>query len=80
MDSLPIPVNNALRISEAISEMRDGGGAPQRRLWHSARSFSRSTFVKPEKGDPAVAIGRHAAVLLVLGRIDRLRELAEPIE
>jgi hypothetical protein len=33
--------------------------------------------VKLEKGDPGVAMGTYAAVLFVLGRIDRLCELAE---
>ncbi len=42
------------------------------------RAFiSRTTLVKLEKGDPGVAMGTYAAVLFVLGMIDRLRELAE---
>ena len=42
------------------------------------RAFiSRTTLVKLEKGEPGVAMGTYAAVLFVLGRIDRLRELAE---
>jgi DNA-binding XRE family transcriptional regulator len=41
------------------------------------RAFiSRTTLVKLEKGDPGVAIGTYAAVLFVLGMIDRLRDLA----
>jgi hypothetical protein len=41
------------------------------------RAFiSRTTLVKLEKGDPGVAMGTYAAVLLALGMLDRLRELA----
>ena len=77
MDSLPIPVNNALR--KLGSDIRD---ARRRRRIPAAvmadRAFiSRTTLVKLEKGDPGVAMGTYAAVLFVLGMIDRLRELAE---
>jgi DNA-binding XRE family transcriptional regulator len=77
MDSLPIPVKNALR--KLGSDIRD---ARRRRRIPAAvmadRAFiSRTTLVKLEKGEPGVAMGTYAAVLFVLGRIDRLRELAE---
>ena len=77
MDSLPIPVRNTLL--KLGSDIRD---ARQRRRIPTAimaeRAFiSRTTLVKVEKGDPGVAIGTYAVVLFVLGRIDRLRELAE---
>ena len=42
------------------------------------RAFiSRTTLVKLEKGEPGVAMGTYAAVLFILGRIDRLGDLAE---
>jgi hypothetical protein len=42
------------------------------------RAFiSRTTLVKLEKGDPGVAMGTYAAVLFVLGMVDRLSGLAE---
>jgi DNA-binding XRE family transcriptional regulator len=77
MDGLPIPVKNALR--KLGSDIRD---ARRRRRIPAAvmadRAFiSRTTLVKLEKGEPGVAMGTYAAVLFVLGRIDRLRELAE---
>ena len=77
MDSLPIPVKNALR--KLGSDIRD---ARRRRRIPAAvmadRAFiSRTTLVKLEKGEPGVAMGTYAAVLFVLGRIDMLRELAE---
>ena len=39
--------------------------------------ISRTTLVKLETGEPGVAMGTYAAVLFVLGRMDRLRDLAE---
>ncbi len=77
MDCLPIPIKNALR--KLGSDIRD---ARRRRRIPAAvmadRAFiSRTTLVKLEKGEPGVAMGTYAAVLFVLGRIDRLRELAE---
>jgi DNA-binding XRE family transcriptional regulator len=39
-------------------------------------NISRTTLVKVEKGDPGVGIGIYAAVLYVLGMLDRLRDLA----
>ena len=77
MDNLPIPVKNALQ--KLGSDIRN---ARRRRRIPSAvmadRAFiSRTTLVKLEKGEPGVAMGTYAAVLFVLGRIDRLSELAE---
>ena len=77
MDSLPIPVKKALR--KLGSDIRD---ARRRRRIPAAvmadRAFiSRTTLVKLEKGEPGVAMGTYAAVLFVLGRIDRLRDLAD---
>jgi transcriptional regulator with XRE-family HTH domain len=39
--------------------------------------ISRTTLLKVEKGDPGVAVGTYAAVLFVLGMVDRLGGLAE---
>lgn len=39
-------------------------------------SVSRATLHKIEKGDPGVSIGAYAGVLLVLGMLDKLRDLA----
>jgi len=76
MDSLPLPVKSALRTLG--SDIRD---ARRRRRIPAAvmaeRAFiSRTTLVKLEKGDPGVAMGTYAAVLFVLGMIDKLREFA----
>lgn len=36
------------------------------------------TLIRIEKGDPRVSIGSYAAVLFVLGMIDKLGDLADP--
>jgi len=77
METLPIPVKNALR--KLGSDIRDA--RLRRRIpvaVMAQRAFiSRTTLVKLEKGYPGVAIGTYAAVLFALGMIERLRELAE---
>lgn len=76
MESLPIPVKNALR--KLGSDIRDA--RLRRRIpvaVMAQRAFiSRTTLVKLEKGDPGVAMGTYASVLFALGMIDKLRELA----
>ncbi len=77
METLPIPVKNALR--KLGSDIRDA--RLRRRIpvaVMAQRAFiSRTTLVKLEKGSPGVAIGTYAAVLFALGMIDKLRDLAE---
>ena len=77
MDSLPIPVKNALRkLGSAIRDARRRRRIPAAVM--ADRAFiSRTTLVKLEKGEPGVAMRTYAAVLFVLGRIDRLSDLAE---
>jgi DNA-binding XRE family transcriptional regulator len=76
MAVLPIPVKNTLR--QFGSDVRD---ARLRRRIPAAimaqrAGISRTTLVKVEKGDPGVSAGTYAAVLFVLGLLDRLGELA----
>jgi len=79
MDSLPIPVNNALRnLGSDIRHARRRRRIPAAVM--AQRAFiSRTTLVNLDKGDPGVAMGTYAAVLLVLGRVEGLREPAEPL-
>jgi|SRR5665213_2861977 len=75
LDSLPLPVKSTLRTLG--SDIRD---ARRRRRIPAAvmaeRAFiSRTTLVKLERGDPGVAMGTYAAVLFVLGMIDKLRDI-----
>jgi hypothetical protein len=41
-------------------------------------SISQSTLIRIERGDPKVAIGSYAAVLFVMGMVDRLADIADP--
>jgi DNA-binding XRE family transcriptional regulator len=76
MESLPIPVKNALRkLGSDIRDARLRRRVPVAVM--AQRAFiSRTTLVKLEKGDPGVAMGTYAAVLFALGMIDKLKELA----
>ena len=76
MHTLPIPLKTALR--KLGSDLRD---ARLRRRIPAAimaerAGISRTTLVKVEKGDPGVAAGTYAAVLFVLGMVERLKDLA----
>lgn len=43
------------------------------------RAFiSRQTLTKVEKGDPGVAMGIYASVMLALGSLDQLKDVAAP--
>ncbi len=63
MESLPIPVKNALRkLGSDIRDARLRRRVPVAVM--AQRAFiSRTTLVKLEKGDPGVAMGTYAAVL-----------------
>ena len=76
MESLPIPVESALRkLGADIRDARRRRRIPVAVM--AQRAFiSRTTLVKVEKGYTGVAIGTYAAVLFALGMIDKLRELA----
>ena len=72
MHALPIPLKATLR--------RFGGDLRDARLRRripaaimaQRAGISRTTLLKVEKGDPGVAAGTYAAVLFVLGMLDRL--------
>jgi DNA-binding XRE family transcriptional regulator len=75
---LPIPVKNALRkLGRDIRDARRRRRIPVA-LAAERASISRTTLVKIEKGDPGVAIGSYATVLLVVGMVDHLADLADP--
>ena len=76
MPTLPIPLKATLR--KFGSDLRD---ARLRRRIPAAimaerAGISRTTLLKVEKGDPGVAVGTYAAVLFVLGLLNRLTDLA----
>ena len=75
--SMPTPVQRALRkLGRDIHDARLRRRIPSAVLAQRA-SISRTTLVKVEKGTPGVSIGIYAAVLFVLGMVDRLAELAD---
>lgn len=75
--SLPLPVGRALRkLGEDIRAARRRRSIPTGLM--AERAFTtRVTLHKIEQGDPSVSLGLYAAVLFVLGMIDRLRDLAD---
>ncbi|MEO9230414.1 MAG: helix-turn-helix domain-containing protein [Devosia sp.] len=75
---LPIPARRALRkLGQDIRDARKRRRIPMELLAERAR-ISRSTLTKVEKGDESVALGIYAAVLFVLGLVERLGNLADP--
>lgn len=74
---LPIPAKRALRkLGQDIRDARRRRRIPMALLAERAR-ISRTTLSKVEKGDESVALGIYAAVLYVLGFIERLGQLAD---
>lgn len=76
-NALPLPVVRALRkLGQDIRDARKRRRIPVALLAERA-SMSRTTLHKIEKGDPGVSLGNYATVLLGLGLLDRLTELAD---
>lgn len=78
--ALPIPVVKALR--KLGSDIKD---ARKRRritiaLMAERAGLSRTTVGSIEKGDPATSIGGYAAVLFVLGMVERLGDIVDAIQ
>ena len=75
--TLPIPAQRALRkLGHDIRDARRRRRIPTAIAAQRA-SISRTTLVKIEKGDPGVAMGLYAAVLFVVGMIERLGDIAD---
>jgi transcriptional regulator with XRE-family HTH domain len=77
--ALPLSVRKTLKkLGEDISLARK-----RRRLTKDAvaeRAFIvRNTLTRVEKGDPRVSIGIYATVLFVLGFVDHLADVADPL-
>lgn len=74
---LPIPVRQALRkLGEDLRDARRRRRIPTAQLAERA-SISRTTLTKLEQGSPGTSIGIYARVLLALGLINRLAQLAD---
>ena len=75
----PLPVVRALKkLGRDLREARKRRRIP---MWLAAEraSISRTTLSKIEKGDEGVSLGAYAKILFVMGMIERLVELADPI-
>lgn len=76
MRTSPIPLKNALlKLGGDLRDARLRRRIPSAIMAQRA-DISRTTLLKVERGDPGVAVGTYAAVLFVLGLLDRLSELA----
>ena len=76
MHTLPAPLKTAMRkLGGDLRDARLRRRIPAAIMAERA-GISRTTLLKVEKGDPGVAAGTYAAVLFVLGLLDRLGELA----
>jgi len=76
MHPLPIPLKTAMRrLGGDLRDARLRRRIPAAIMAQRA-GISRTTLLKVEKGDPGVAAGTYAAVLFVLGMLDRLSGLA----
>ena len=77
-DTLPASIRRALRkLGEDISIARRKRSLTAAMVAERA-GVSRSTYLKVERGNPAVAMGTYAMVLFVLGLDGRLGEMADP--
>jgi transcriptional regulator with XRE-family HTH domain len=65
------------KVGSDIRDARKRRRVPIAALAHLA-SISRTTLAKVEMGLPGVAFGTYAAVLLSLGMINRLADVADP--
>lgn len=77
INNTPLPVKRALeRLGQGIRDGRRRRRIPMK-LAAERASISRATLSKVENGDEGVSIGAYAKVLLILGMIKQLEQLAE---
>ena len=74
---LPIPVIRVLlKLGQDINDARRRRRVTIQLMAERA-NVSRATIGKIEKGDPTASMGAYAAVLFVLGMVDRLNDLVD---
>lgn len=79
INNTPIPVRRALKkLGQDLQEARKRRRIPMQ-LAAERAGISRSTLSKIEKGEEGVSFGAYAKILFILGMIQRLIELADPI-
>ena len=79
INNTPFPVRRALiMLGQDIRDARRRRRIPMH-LAAERASISRTTLSKIEKGEEGVAIVAYAKVLFVLGMIERLAQLVDPV-
>jgi hypothetical protein len=78
VSALALPAARALRkLGHDVRDARRRRRIPLAIAAERA-SIGRMTLIRIEKGDPSVSIGNYAAVLFVLGLVEKIAELADP--
>jgi len=76
--SLPPPVSSALRdLGENLAIARVRRKEPQR-AWAKRLGISVPTLIRMEQGDPGVSMGIYATALWLVGRVQAIKEAADP--
>lgn len=73
----PVAANALRRLGQNIAIARVRRNEPQR-IWAQRIGVSIPTYLRLEKGDPAVSMAAYASALWLMGRIDSLPEIAAP--
>lgn len=78
LTSLPPPVSSALRdLGENLALARVRRKEPQR-AWAKRLGVSVPTLIRMEHGDPGVSMGIYATALWLVGRVQAIKDAADP--
>jgi len=78
LTSLPPPVSSALRdLGENLAIARVRRKEPQR-AWAKRLGISVPTLIRLEQGDPGVSMGIYATALWLVGRVEAIKDAADP--
>jgi hypothetical protein len=78
LTSLPPPVSGALReLGENLAIARVRRKEPQR-AWAKRLGISVPTLIRMEHGDPGVSMGIYATALWLVGRVQSIKDAADP--
>lgn len=74
----PIATDALKRLGENLAIARVRRKEPQR-AWAQRIGVSVPTLIRMEQGDPSVSAGVYATALWLMGRVQSLPELADPV-
>ena len=78
LTSLPPAVSGALReLGDHLAIARVRRKEPQR-TWAKRLGISVPTLIRMERGDPGVSMGIYATALWLMGRVQSIKEAADP--